>query len=287
MDAATLLKLGVVISIFLIVFAIGLKAELGTGLRFLEQPGQTAKAMTAMFVLFPAFALIVHFLLPLKVPIPATLLALAVSPIPPILPNKEVKAGGRFDYAIALQVVASVFSIAAAAVIIPLVGRIVGEDLVFAGEAMALNIVKTVGVPLLAGMLVRRFLPDLAMKLMGPAARIGNVLLIAVALVLLVAMAPDIWGVMGQGTLFAVVAMVLFGLAAGHLLGGPDEGNRTALAVAVAGRHPGVAIALGAAVRPEAAREVVATVLLYLLASVILTIPYTRWRNRKTAEPAG
>jgi BASS family bile acid:Na+ symporter len=282
MDPADILRLGVAVSIFLVVFAIGLQAKLGTGLRFVEQPAQTVKAMGAMFVLFPAFALLLHYLLPLRVPVPATLLALAVSPIPPILPNKEVKAGGRFDYAIALQVVASVFSIAAAAVIIPLVGWIVGEDLVFAGEAMALIIAKTVGLPLVLGMLVKRFAPDLAARLVGPAAKIGNFLLLAVALVLLVALAPDMWRALGQGTLLAVVALVLFGLAAGHFLGGPDEGNRSALAVAVAARHPGVAIALAVGLRPEAGREAAATVLLYLLVSILLTIPYMKWRARRT-----
>jgi BASS family bile acid:Na+ symporter len=281
MDPAAILRLFVGISIFLIVFAIGLKAELGTGLRFIEQPGQTAKAMTAMFVLFPAFAVLVYWLLPLPLPVPATLLALAVSPIPPILPNKEVKAGGSFDYAIALQVVASVVSIAAAAIIIPLVGHFIGEDLVFAGEAMALIIAKTVGVPLLAGMVVRHFAPTLAARLVVPAGRIGNILLLGVAVVLMVVLFPNMVAAAGQGTLVAIVALVLFGLAAGHMLGGPNEGNRSALAVATAGRHPGVAIALGVAVRPEARAEVVAVVLLYLLASILLTIPYLKWRERR------
>ncbi len=50
----------------------------------------------------------------------------------------------------------------------------------------------------------------------------------------------------GIGTLLAVVAIAVFGLAVGHLLGGPNEGNHGALAVATAARHPGVAIGLAA-----------------------------------------
>src|SRR5688572_21294737 len=43
-------------------------------------------------------------------------------------------------------------------------------------------------------------------------------------------------------TLVALVLITLLSLAVGHVLGGPDEDDRTVLAFATASRHPGVAI---------------------------------------------
>jgi BASS family bile acid:Na+ symporter len=80
----------------------------------------------------------------------------------------------------------------------------------------------------------------------------------------------------------AILLFIGIGLAAGHLLGGPDDGNRTALALATATRHPGVAIAVVHAVAP-AEKDVAAVVFLYLLVGVAASIPYMKWRQRVRA----
>ena len=53
--------------------------------------------------------------------------------------------------------------------------------------------------------------------------------------------------VIGNGSLAAIVAFVFIGLAAGHLLGGPEPANRTVLAFTTSSRHPGIAIAIASA----------------------------------------
>jgi BASS family bile acid:Na+ symporter len=52
----------------------------------------------------------------------------------------------------------------------------------------------------------------------------------------------------GNGTILALGAFTLAGLAAGHLLGGPNRDDCTVLALATASRHPGVALAIASAV---------------------------------------
>jgi bile acid:Na+ symporter, BASS family len=66
----------------------------------------------------------------------------------------------------------------------------------------------------------------------------------------------------------------------GHLLGGPDSGNRGALALATSARHPGVAISLAAASFPQHQKAIITTVLLFILVNVVLTLPYVLWRRR-------
>ena len=62
-------------------------------------------------------------------------------------------------------------------------------------------------------------------------------------------------------------------------LGGPDDEDRSVLALASAARHPGVAMAVASANFPDQ-KLAPAAILLYLLLSAILTIPYVMWRRR-------
>ena len=118
----------------------------------------------------------------------------------------------------------------------------------------------------------------------GPAAPVMiGIIVVALAIgvvIILYVTAPIMGSLIGSGVLWAAAAMTFVGLVAGHLLGGPDEGNRGALAVASAARHPGVAIAIAAGAFPTDKGEITGTVLLYLLANAVLTIPYMKWRAR-------
>jgi BASS family bile acid:Na+ symporter len=83
----------------------------------------------------------------------------------------------------------------------------------------------------------------------------------------------------GNGTIVAIVAFSLVGLVVGHLLGGPDSDDCAVLALATASRHPGVALAIASANFPGE-KVVPAAVLLYLIVSAIVSIPYLTWRRR-------
>ena len=85
-------------------------------------------------------------------------------------------------------------------------------------------------------------------------------------------------------TVAAPLAVVAFGLLVGHLLGGPDPGNRRALASATVLRHPAIALLLASGAFPEHEATVIGTVLLYLLAALLLAVPYERWRKSVTSD---
>jgi predicted Na+-dependent transporter len=83
--------------------------------------------------------------------------------------------------------------------------------------------------------------------------------------------------VIREGTLSAIVIISLCGLAAGHLLGGPDEDDRTVRAFATVSRHPGVAIAIAALTREPLAPI---GVLLAVVVNEVAVVPYRWWRKR-------
>jgi BASS family bile acid:Na+ symporter len=105
---------------------------------------------------------------------------------------------------------------------------------------------------------------------------IATLLLFSCAVAVLFSAWPAIVSLIGNGTIVALAAFVVIGLLTGHLLGGPGAEERSVLALASAARHPGVALAIASANFPEQ-KLAPAAVLLYLLVSAVLTIPYVMW----------
>jgi hypothetical protein len=75
---------------------------------------------------------------------------------------------------------------------------------------------------------------------------------------------------------------VVVGLAAGHLLGGPDAEDRTVLALSTASRRPAIAMAIAHTNFPEQTLAM-AAVLLYLIVDAIVALPYLNWTKRRHA----
>jgi BASS family bile acid:Na+ symporter len=104
-------------------------------------------------------------------------------------------------------------------------------------------------------------------------------LLLVAVLPVLVTEWPAIVSLIGNGTLAALGAFVIVGLAVGHLLGGPDPDERGVLALATATRHPAIAIAAAHAAFPGQ-KFVVPAILLYVILAAVLSIPYLVWHRR-------
>jgi BASS family bile acid:Na+ symporter len=279
LDAIAVVKFVLIAGIALTVLSIGLRARPADTFLLLRNPRLGVRAMVAMFVLTPLFVIGLALALQLGSADRAALIALSVSPVPPILPRRQAVVGGGGNYAIGLCVLATVVSILIAPMADWLVGRLFGVTTVFDPVALLRVLAITVGAPLAAGILIARLWPPVA-----AASTLVNrgalVLLVAGAAVVLFKEAPAIAGRIGNGILLVTVAIVLFGLFVGHLLGGPDSGNRGALALATSARHPGVAISLATATFPLDREAITATVLLFFLTNVVVTLPYILWRRR-------
>jgi len=74
-------------------------------------------------------------------------------------------------------------------------------------------------------------------------------------------------------TLLAIAAFVVAGLAAGHMLGGPEPEHATALALSTASTHPAIALAVAKINFPNE-MYLGATILLYLIVLTVITVPY-------------
>ena len=282
MDLANLLLPAAVGSIVLLVLSIGLSAPYGSVRAGLANRGSMSRAMLAMFVAMPAFTLLITWLLPLEPAARVALLAISVSPMPPILPQKQQKLGGETDYALAIMVLGCIAALLAAPVLIVVAGLLFGRSagFDFAGALMPMLI--TVIVPLFLGIGLTKLLTPAAASRVAKLAKSAGTAVLLISLLALYAGAwSGIFAALRSPTLLAIGLMGVFGLAAGHWLGGPEAGNRRALAVATASRHPGVALGIAMGTTLVDQQPVVAVVLLQLVVALLLSFPYARWAQQR------
>lgn len=279
-NPAVIIGLAVKTSIILTVLGLGLQASLHDATSLFRRPGLFLRSLTAMNVIVPLVAVALALAFDLHPAVKIALIAASVSPVPPILPKKQLKFGGSSEYAIGLLTMTAVLAI----VIIPLslliIDRLFDASVGMTSGAIAALVFQTVLAPLAVGILIHEVAPAFALRIAKPVVIIATVLLgLGVLPVLFTAM-PSIVSLIGNGTLVAIIVFVLVGLAAGHLLGGPESENRTVLALSTATRHPGVAIAIAHTNFPEV-KLATAAILLYLLVSIVITKPYLTWWQKR------
>ena len=105
MTAQTLILLALKSSIVLSVFAIGLASRVEDTLSC-SPSGLLLRSALAINVVMPLVAAAMAWAFDLPKAVEVALVALAVSPVPPLLPKKQIKAHGEPSYAIGLLVAA-------------------------------------------------------------------------------------------------------------------------------------------------------------------------------------
>src|SRR4051812_45235301 len=94
MTSTHLVMFAVKASLALTVFATGLSARRGDGTWLFRHPALLARSIFSMNVILPLMAVGVAIAFSLNHAVKIALVALAISPVPPILPVKMIRAGG-------------------------------------------------------------------------------------------------------------------------------------------------------------------------------------------------
>lgn len=280
MDAKQLLTLAFQVAIIGTVFGFGLNSTKDDLLDLVHRPGLLVRSLLSMLVIMPILAVLFVKAFDLRQTVEIVLVALAISPVPPLLPQKESKAGGRRSYGVGLMLLLGIVSIVAIPVVAEVLQRVFSRSLTVDSGAIARIILIAVLLPLVAGMAVRMLLPHIAERLEKPVQLIANGLLLVGVAVLLALSWHAIWAATGEGTILALIAFVVTGLVVGHLLGGPEREHSVVLALSTACRHPAIALAIAAANFPD--QRFGGTIILYLFVSAVVCIPYVAWQRRRS-----
>jgi len=264
-------------TVFSVMFTLGLAIVVGEMRWVFAQAGRLARALFAVIVAVPVIALVVARLFDLERWAEIGIVLMAISPGAPVALRRSLAAGGSRSFAPVLQILVALLAI----VSMPL--WIAALNMVYAGHAdiapgqLARQVLFAQLLPLCLGMACRAALPARSLALEPRLARVSGVLLLLLTVLALI----DVWQVVvdaGPRIAVAIALVTALALAAGHALGGPAAGTRTAIAISSALRNPGLALLV--ATLNDAAPAVTRTVLAYLVVSAVTVVPYALLRSR-------
>lgn len=281
MDIANLIVIVLKGSILLTEFSLGLRARPNDSLYLVRQPWLLLRSILAMNVIVPLFAVGIAIAFELNPAVKIALVSLALSPIPPLLPKKQLKAGGGQSFIFGLLIFAALLSTVIIPLSLVLLSHVFRLELHIAVAPLAGFVLLFILLPMILGVAVRKLFPAFADKVCDPLSNAAILIILLVSLPIIYVSWPLISSLVGNGTVLAIAVFTLIAMSVGHLLGGPKADNRSVLALASASRHPGIALTIAMANFPEYKKIVIAAVLLYLLVSAVVSLPYLLKRNRQ------
>src|SRR5262245_66667272 len=111
MELDQLARWALQLSVVLIVFGLGLKARNDDLLDMVQRPSVLARSLRSMFLVAPLVAVLLARALDVPQGVEVALIALAISPLPLLIPSTLIKLGGPVSQAIALLATVAVLSI--------------------------------------------------------------------------------------------------------------------------------------------------------------------------------
>ncbi len=207
---------------------------------------------------------------------------MALCPSAPLIVRKAGKSGGDAALAAQLQIAAALIAI----VTVPLLAQ-VGQHLFgvhgwdILPRHVALQVAQIQLLPLLLGLTLRRRAPALSERLQAPLDRVANLLLVLLVIAVLLKAAPLLLSfAKANGLALVVMALSVTGsLLLGWVAAGPQVEQRATVALVTSMRNPGLALLLSNRHAPQLG-EVKLGILLYVLVTVVLSIPVLHWQQR-------
>lgn len=269
------------VTVFTVMLAIGIGIA-PRDLRWIwSRPSAMARGLFAVLVAVPALAIVITRALDLPRLAQIGIVLMAIAPGAPVALRRSLTAGGHRAFAPTLQIAVAVLAIVSMPLSIAALNHLYAGQASIAPLHVARQVFFAQLLPLALGMALRQGCPAIADRIEPALARFGTALLVVFAVLALVA----VWKVTlaaGWRVNAAIALVTCAALAVGHLLGGPDPATRTAVAISSAARNAGLALLVAAL--NSAHPGIKATVLAYLVVSVVTIVPYVAWR-RRTAAP--
>lgn len=262
------------IAIVMIIAALGLRTRPVDIMLIAQNKGIWGRALLSMFVFMPAITLLMTWSLPLEPAIRASLLALSVAPLCPILSKAKTLPETEGDFMLALQIFSAVAAILAVPIMLALVEQIFDFNTRYPMGKIIWVISKQIGIPLAIGLVLSRLLGEKRERIAYWLDRIGNIILLIGMVLILSVVLPNVWSMMVNGRLLSVIAFTGFVLLGSYLFGGPNKGIRDNLIMAGTQRHPGISYVIATVAVPTEEDAIIAVIVLFVLFGTIATLPY-------------
>jgi BASS family bile acid:Na+ symporter len=274
------------ITIFLLMFSIGLGEGLNNLSILWRRPSLLVRCLIASFILVPLAAMLILRIVPMDQPARIGLGLMAICPGAPLMYKKLTSMKANTALAGSFQVTTSLFAILVVPLWIAVLSALYPAD----AAASTMDVFKQVAtvqlIPILLGLAIREWLPSLADDLMEPIQKISSFMFLGVVIILLIVALPRILKV-GVVTIIGVVLFIAAAIVIGHYLGGPDPDTRLTIALANSTRNAGLALALATMNfdNPGILAAIAAIALLTFVADAIYTNLYRKQLGQR-AQPS-
>ena len=235
--------------------------------------------LAANFVIVPLTALLLANLLGLEEDLRVGLILISLVAGAPLVPKLAQIAKANIAFAVASTALLVVATVIYLPLVFPLVLPGVRLDAMNIIRPLAIQIV----LPLVLGLIVDYISKDEADVLLPVLGQIANVSLTLMLVLMLGGNVGNVLGLIGTGSILAAILLFAVAMAAGYLLGGPDDGTRRTLSMATGQRNLAAAFVVAAgsfADRP--------TVMVFLAAAgliaMILMMPIAGWFGKRAAK---
>jgi len=282
MDAKELVPLVAQGALCLIIASIGLQARARDVLAAMRNTDLVLKGLLAVNIIVPLAALIICSILPIDPLIKIGIVIMAVSPMAPLVQMKMQKAGLDTSQAVGLYVALILSAILFVPATVALLSALYPTHASISVAAVGKMVFVTTLLPVAVGLAIGNWAPNFARRAAPIVLITGFIAVLLLAVLILYKQGGAMLGLLGDGTLLAIMVTVAVGIAAGSLLGRPNPANSNALAMAAGTRHPGIAALIVHANFNEP--RVMLTVLLFLLTGIIMTVAYLLWQARRTRD---
>ncbi len=268
--------------IFTVMFSLGLLLGREQFAAALERRVVMAAIVFAVVVPVPSLAVLAVKIFSLKGAVAAGIVLVAISPGAPVALRRSIDAGGHRDFAPALHLAIVLLAVVTVPATMRILDWVFGKDFDAPPYHIGRQIFFAQLLPLALGASLRAWRPAIAARIEPPLARLGNLLIVLVAIMGIVDF-PSIHAAVGWTPAIAGALMTVIALAVGAAFAGGDPEVRTAGAVAAAMRNPGIALVLATVNRMPPG--VTAAIFAYALGMGIAMIAFMRWR--KGRRPTG
>jgi|GEM_PF-1395808 len=253
-------------TIVLLMLSIGLKAARRDLLLLWDRPRLLAGCVIAAFFVVPVAAYALFRALPLTFAGKAGLWVAAITPGAPMIYRRSARLElANPSLAASFQVTMALLVIVFAPMWLAIIGALSGSDYWTPPTVAARQVATVELVPIALGLAIHHWLPGFGDRAGDMLSRIGNAVLVADIVVLLVFFGPRVAAQAEGWRILAAFLLAAAAIASGHALAGPDFGNRVTIANANAQRNAGLALAIVAWNLPQQKGATVTVVVTYVI----------------------
>lgn len=276
------------LNISVVVFAVTSMASVGLTYTLRQIVGPlrhfrlVALALLANFVVVPAWAVFITWLLQVDEPYRVGILIVAAASGAPFLVKLVRMSDGDVAFAGSLLVLLLPVTVMYMPVVVPLIAA----DAHVSGLAIATELISTNILPLAAGVVVLASLPSVAIRVRPFVGQVSTLSLVALVALTVAAFAHDLIGVLGQRAILAALLLIVGAYVFGFVLGAPDH-HKGEIGLATAQRN--TAAAMVVATQAIGDPDTVVTVVVTLIVSMAALFPLAsqlRKRSGRTAVEA-